>query len=291
MKFATAVILYNPTESEIKNINTYNKFVDKVLIYDNSENKNNDGLLEILDTKNFSYIKNESNEGLCIPLNKAIKYCIENEYDFLLTMDQDSYFLEENIAKYFDDIKNFEGGLLDQVGQFGLWYKNYELRNNDLVFYETRPYLITSSSVININAIKKQNISFDENLFIDSVDFSFSFDIALKGLKNILFTENYFVHNLGDPVKRASYKSLYLIKKNKIIHSPIRVYYIKRNSLYLENKYLNTKMYLHSKKIREGVTKYVKKCLSYSKNPFEVYSYIKKAEKDFKNNNMGKIKK
>lgn len=291
MKFAAVVILYNPTELEINNINSYNKFVDEIFIFDNSENSNNEEILNILELKNFSYIKNDSNEGLCKPLNKAINFCIEKEYDFLLTMDQDSYFLEGNISKYIEDIKKFQD--LDLVGQFGLWYKKHELQNNGSLIFEARPYLITSSSVININTIKKHNIYFDENLFIDSVDFSFSFDITLKGLKNILFSDNYFVHKLGEPIKRASYKTLYLIKKKKYIHSPLRIYYMKRNSLYLEKKYFNSTMEVHAKNIREGVTKYVKKCLNYSKNPLEIYTYIKyikKAEKDFNNNSMGKIK-
>lgn len=289
MKFAAVVILYNPSEAEIKNINTYNKFVTQVLIYDNSETSNNEGLLGNLDLDNFLYFKNESNDGLCVPLNKAINFCIENDYDFLLTMDQDSYFIEENIAKYIEDIKIFPG--VETVGQFGLWYKSRELKNSGLFFYESRPYIITSSAMININAIKKHEILFDENLFIDSVDFSFSFDIVLKGLRNILFSENYVTHKLGDSVKRASYKSLFLIKKKKTIHSPIRVYYMKRNSLYLEQKYANSKLENHCKTIQESVAKYVKICMNYSRNPFEVYSYVKKAVKDFNNNQMGKIKK
>jgi rhamnosyltransferase len=287
MKFAAAVILYNPSEKEIKNINTYLNSVEEVLIYDNTENGDNTNLLDYLNSNNYTYIKNQGNEGLCKPLNKALDHCIEKKYDFLLTMDQDSYFLKENIEKYLEDIINFSN--LETVGQFGLTYEKVELKYENLGFYESKSYLITSSSMININQINNFNIRFDENLFIDCLDYDFSFNLILHGLRNILFTDNYFVHNIGEPIKRASYKSLFLIKKKKTIHSEIRMYYINRNTMYLQNKYANTKLSKYSENYRNIMKKYLETCLSYSKNYFKAKSLLKKGANDFKHNIMGKL--
>ena len=128
---------------------------------------------------------------------------------------------------------------------------------------------------------------FDENLFIDGVDIDYCYAALSKGYKNIKFGRNHFNHSLGEPVRRGTIYTLFLFKKNKTIHSPLRIYYMYRNMLYLEQK--------HKATLPDTVTKlvknykhHIKKSIKYSTNIFTVLRFKRRAIKDFKTNKMGK---
>lgn len=288
MKIFGIVILYHPSKKEILNINTYLSFLDKLLIYDNTDNTTNLDLLKYLKSDNYIYFPQKKNMGLCIPLNYALEEAYKNNCDFLLTMDQDSYFLEYDISTYINEIKKFNN--IEKIGQFGVNYHEFIKRDLTNNFYDYCNYNITSGSVINIKAIKNNNIRFDENLFIDSVDFDFSFQIILKSLKNITFNRIYLQHNLGETKLRASFKSLYLLSKRKNIHSEIRLYYIIRNLLYLKQKYKNSNINIINEinKINNIMNKHIKNSIYYANNPIKSILYVLQAKKDFKNNIFGK---
>jgi rhamnosyltransferase len=284
MRIAACVLLYHPKENDLKNILSYLSKVDKLYIYDNTENKKT--IIPFENVNKIVYFSDCENKGLSIRLNQACKQAISDGFDFLMTMDQDSSFSPENLTNYFADIKNYSNKA--NVGIFGLEYSNENKISNAKNIIATEVHaLITSGSVINLNNYHKIG-GFDENLFIDGVDFDYCFAILKKGLKCILFENNSICHSLGVKTKRASIKTLYLIKKEKQLHSPLRLYYIIRNMLYLEKKYA----LLFPKFILERKKRYSSQIISnmlYSKNIFIILKYRLKAINDFKNNKMGKI--
>ena len=284
MKIAACVVLYHPKKKDLNNILSYLPLVDKLYIYDNSENiKTN---IPFEDHDKIIYISDSENKGLSFQLNQACILAIADGFEFLLTMDQDSYFMNENLIQYFDDIKNYSNK--DKVGIFGLEYSSdSKTAIPQNIFHKEVEFLITSGSILNLRNYKKIG-GFDENLFIDGVDYDFCFATLKMGFKCILFKNNFFNHSIGEKTKNASIKTLYLIKKEKQLHSPIRIYYIKRNLLYLEKKYgaLFPELIL---KMKKRYSSQINSNLLYSKNPFALYKFIFKAKSDFKNNIMGKI--
>jgi rhamnosyltransferase len=287
MKIAATVILYNPNKKDLQNILTYLPMVDKLYVYDNSdENKVALVFEEHNDSKKINYFSDYKNEGVAIRLNQACNQAISDGYDYLLTMDQDSSFLEENLKFYFKDISNYPNK--ERIGIFGLGYtsENQNAENENRNTEESHD-LITSGSVINLNNFKKIG-GFDENLFIDGVDFDYCLASIKKGFKCILFKNNYFIHSVGNKTKRGSFKSLYLIKKDKQLHSPLRIYYMMRNMLYLEKKYkLIFPDYVDE--IKKCYTTVINTNFNYSKNLISFFKYKYKGINDFKNNRMGKI--
>jgi rhamnosyltransferase len=284
MRIAACVILYHPKENDLKNILSYLSKVDKLYIYDNTENKKT--VIPFENHNKIVYFSDCENKGLSIRLNQACNQAISDGYDFLMTMDQDSSFITENLNNYFNDIKNYSNKA--NVGIFGLEYSTENrISNTKNIITDEVHALITSGSVINLNHFDNVG-GFDENLFIDGVDFDYCFAILKKGLKCILFKNNSINHSLGIKKKRASIKTLYLIKKEKQLHSPIRIYYIIRNMLYLEKKY----GLLFPEFILERKKRYSSQIISnmlYSKNIFIILKYRLKAINDFKKNKMGKI--
>lgn len=284
LNIAACVILYNPKIEDLQNITSYLSKVNKLYVYDNSATKLESSFIN--ENEKINYFWDGENQGISIRLNQASRLAISEGYDKLLTMDQDSSFLEENIDKYFRDIKNFKDA--ENVANFGLEYNKVAIAcDTKEIIFEEVDHLITSCSVINLNLFEKIG-GFDENLFIDGVDIDYCYASMKNCYKNIQFKNNFFKHSLGEPVRRASIVSLYLIKKNRVIHSPLRAYYMYRNTLYLEKKYSSVFPEMTKKLVKDYIH-HIKRCVRYSENIITAYKYIFKAYRDFKNNRMGKI--
>ena len=231
--FAACVILYHPKKEDVANLFTYCSKVEKVYIFDNTEGKSNENLF--IGMENVSYFWDGENKGLSIRLNEACQRAIADNFEYLLTMDQDSSFLEENIDGYFKDILNFKGK--EKVAVYGLEYSKNDINDTTKNYIEV-DHLITSASVMNLKLYNEIG-GFDENLFIDGVDIDYCYSALTKGFKSIKFARNFFNHTLGVRTRRGSIFTLYLIKKNVSVHSSLRVYYMYRNMLYIKNKYEN----------------------------------------------------
>ena len=280
--FAACVILYNPSEDNIKNIDTYLSKVSELYVYDNTETKSNENLFK--DYPNVHYYWDGENKGLSVRLNQACERALKSKFDYLLTMDQDSSFLEENIDQYFGNILSFP--TKEKVAVYGLEYILNDI-NDSTPNYSEVDHLITSGSVLNLKLFSEIG-GFDENLFIDGVDIDYCYSALTKGFLNIKLGKLFFEHSLGEPVRRGSIFTLFLIKKNKLIHSPIRVYYMYRNMLYLEKKH-KIQLPELTKKFTKNFKHQINKNTKYSYSWIKVLKYKILAKKDFQNNTMGKI--
>ena len=167
MNIAGVVILYHPDIQQLSdNIQTYLSGLKQLYVYDNSETKTPD-IEEVLFKLNPSiqYYYFNANEGIAKRLNQAMDQAAINQYDYLLTMDQDSSFKEGDFEKYKTLI---QASAFDNVAQFGVNCQP------DFTFPKEQPEvaltLITSGSILNLSLAKKVG-SFNETLFIDFVDF------------------------------------------------------------------------------------------------------------------------
>ena len=283
MKIAAMVILYHPCQETIDNINSYYDYADKIYVFDNTEQQTilKDQLL--LQTK-ISYHHNGRNEGIAKRLNEAAHLCIADEFDWLMLMDQDSGFTEPMIKNYLQSFHQYK--CTKNIAMFGV---NFEQDiQADLLpctpVFSTE--LITSGTLLNLSLFQKIG-GFNENLFIDAVDHEYTIKSLLAGYKIVQFPYILLTHQIGTLVKRASIKTLFLIKKTKKLHSPLRCYYVYRNNLYLQQKYKNTDV-INMQKLNKISKSIIYTTLYYGRNSFKLMQYIFQAKKDFKDNKMGK---
>ena len=227
MNIAGVVILYHPDIQLLsENIKTYVQGLKQLYIYDNSETKT-PGIEEALSKLHpfIQYHYFNANEGIAKRLNRAVEDAAKNNYDYLLTMDQDSSFKEGDFEKYKSQI---QASAYTNVAQFGVNCQP------NLTIPKEQPEealtLITSGSILNLSLIERVGV-FNEDLFIDFVDAEFSYRVIQNGHINLMFSNIILNHTLG---KLIEGRSLANFKKTlRITHSPIRVYYIIRNGLYL----------------------------------------------------------
>lgn len=236
MKISATVVLYKPDLSVLNNIESYGYDVDLLIVIDNSEKVNKELQVELLERfKNIVYYSKNQNLGIATALNIACDISIENECDWILTMDQDSKFL--NFKHYINClIKLDDTSEVALLGANTRRYAQEELPHEPSFEYSEEFSLITSANFLNLklfNAIGR----FDEKLFIDVVDFDYCIRVNLNKYKIYLFKDVLVEHSVGNLYKR---KNLITRKtRNKIEHSPIRVYYYTRNYLNLCSKYNN----------------------------------------------------
>jgi len=251
MNIAGVVILYHPDlELLSANIQTYVSGLKQLIVYDNTETKT-PGIEEALTKINPSiqYKFFNTNEGIAKRLNQAMDQAALNQYDYLLTMDQDSSFKAGDFEKYKTLI---QASAYNHVAQFGVNCQPDFTQPKEQP--EEALTLITSGSILNLSLTK--NIGpFNEALFIDFVDAEFSYRVIQNGYINLMFSNIVLNHNLG---KLVEGRGLGNFKKSmRIIHAPNRVYYIVRNGLYL---------YFKAKGLTPTMKKDVIRCIKIIKN-------------------------
>ncbi len=231
MKLAGSVILYNPDSSVLNNINTYIQILSVLYVVDNSVDANDLVLEELKKNSKIKISKNNQNLGVATGLNIAAKLAIKDNYDWLLTMDQDSSFSNDNISKYEDVFNQINSDV-----NIGIMCPYTGISDNmpDIIENE---HSITSGSIINLNAYEKVG-GFDDYLFIDEVDADFSYKVVMNGYKVLKFPNIHMNHKLGES-KLLGYFN-YFFKKERTIHNSFRIYFMVRNYFIIRSRYINT---------------------------------------------------
>lgn len=285
MKIAAVVILYHPNESAITNIKTYYEYVDKIFVFDNSEVESlvKDDLVNL---PKVEFYQNFENEGIAKRLNEGCKLAMQEHFDWILTMDQDSTFSKDAINYYFNCFKQFKEK--ENTVMIGTNRSREITLNTKICKPQQTGDLITSGSLLNLKAFEKVG-DFDESLFIDLIDNEYCARAKMAGYSVIRFLNIYIIHELGKQVYHSSIKSFFIVKKKKEIHSPLRCYYMYRNMLYLENKYKDSNKDF-TQTLSKDVKARIKICILYGRETRKILKYLKAAKDDFKNNKMGKIR-
>ena len=235
IKISACVVLYNPTIEVIENVATYADKVDHFIVIDNSDSKQPE-IIETLKSiySDLIYVDNHGNLGIATALNIACDTAIDQGSGWILTMDQDSKFI--NFQDYLSCLhllsdKSDIALLAPNTGRFSA--EAIQKNVSDCTF-EEHFLVITSGNFLNLNLFN--NIGrFDDNLFIDVVDYDYCAKVRLAGYKTLLFKNILLEHQLGILHKRENLLTRKIRYKRE--HSPQRTYYIARNYLYLARKY------------------------------------------------------
>lgn len=221
------VIIYYPDEQLAANIRSYLPYLKRLLIIDNTPSQFRAGI-EWPDEYKVMHYHDGENKGIAKRLNDAARQAKNEGCNWLLTMDQDSRF--DNFEHYYNCFIQFAEK--NKISAFGVEYEK-EFESKDCNYSDVMQ-LITSGSIINIDIWERLK-GFDENLFIDEVDFEYCYRSIATGFRVVKFNNVFLRHTIGRSQQFISVKSLK--KSNRALHSPMRIYYMVRNHLYVKNKY------------------------------------------------------
>lgn len=226
---AATIILYNPDESLIENINSCLSQVDRIYLIDNSDKKLNKSLEEFFrDEKKICHTQLKKNVGIAEALNIAFNLAEKDGFKFLLTLDQDSTVTENMVARLYDVISKDENIALVTPEHFDP--SQHEKKIEDKII--DIMYTMTSGNLVRISAAKKVG-GFDSKLFIDHVDHEFCLKLKSSGYQIKKVSSAILLHKLGKS-KTKRFLGINFYPSN---HDPIRIYYRTRNRLFVDKKY------------------------------------------------------
>jgi len=224
------IVLYNPDVKRLReNIDAIINQVEKLILVDNGcqtteyETLTNDNRIVV--------IKHGKNLGIATALNTILRYAKDKGYDWVLTLDQDSLAPSNLIEAYRSVIPNKE--------RLGMVCCKIHDRNFVMQREERLPQVdgyveqcITSASMVNVEAWQDVG-GFDDQMFIDSVDFDFCLMLRKRGWRIFRTYKAVLLHELG----RSEVIRIFGKEYTCSHHSAFRHYYIARNLIYEGRKH------------------------------------------------------
>lgn len=246
MRSAAGITLYNPEIDRLKkNIDSIFTQVETVFLVDNGSD-NIDEIRELLlSYKNVELTENKENLGIAKALNQLCSSALSRGFKWILLLDQDS-FVEEGIIESYSRYTEIE--------KVALLTANFDDENEPVIInsearqpYEQVYRAITSASFVRLDVFKSVG-GFDEDMFIDYVDFDYCATLKEKGYVLLRDNETLVHHRLGHSKEIKFFMAfgrIFGIKKLKkplytYNHSPLRTYYYARNTKYFVFKHKNS---------------------------------------------------
>lgn len=236
MTIYAGITFYEPEQSSVDYVLLLSNLFDRVIIFDNSEVKNTDLDQLFSNKEKYIYINNGKNLGLSIAYNTMIRYSLDNKSQYLMLFDQDSCFNITKVKNFLNDIRKLDENQKTNVMIYAMrtYFFDSELKLIDQNGeYENTQFAITSGSCINIPLLAQAKIFYDENIFIDHLDYDFCSRVIKQNYKIMLCNKYCVKQQLGYKVK------------NKICYSPIRFYYFTRDKLYLNKRNHTFPIYIY----------------------------------------------
>ncbi|MCZ6703360.1 MAG: glycosyltransferase [Ignavibacteria bacterium] len=273
---AGIVILYNPDESVVTNIYSYHDQIKELVAFDNSDCPDDRIISVIKSLPNVHYYTENRNIGIGYALNYGAHWALRNGYDYLLTMDQDSFTSSDMINIMLNSSES-----IDKKGIIVPFYENkFNTDKQKQNTVSEIPFARTSGNLLNLSVFEKAG-KFKENYFIDYVDLEYCMRLRINGYKIIQVQDAVLYHNEGDlEKKKFIFTDVYPWN-----YHPRRWFYKIRNLLYLEDEYKQH----YPRFFRREKIKYLKqfvKIFFYEKNKLSKITNAIKGYKAYKKNKM-----
>ena len=196
MKILVGIVTYYPNEESLsKTCEALNDY--DVFIHDNTND----------------------NIGIASALRKIMDHAVQNGYDWVLTLDQDSEIMPGLIEEYTENVASDIGAMTCIIRD-----RNFEEKQQcgDV------DWCITSGCFMNVRAYLRTP-GYDESLFIDMVDMDICYSLKEAGFRIVRIPFEGLKHEVGYGKKT--------ILGYSYNHEPWRDYYIARNRLVVGNKH------------------------------------------------------
>ncbi|EHP6054889.1 TPA: glycosyltransferase family 2 protein [Escherichia coli] len=230
---SSVTVTYNPDiECLRQQLLSVRKQVDLCVIVDNGSNN-------IIEIKKLNYefdfylIQFDDNYGLAYAQNSGIEYAISSGTEYLLLLDQDSI-LKDEFSKNMKHIYiKYNVGILgpsfydpqNNKIYFGTCYKGPFISRKSIGEVTDVTFVIASGSFFSSDVYKKIG-GMKSELFVDYIDVEWSLRAKNMGYRVCMTNRALMAHTIGD-------SRITIFGRTISVHSPIRRYYLVRNSFYM----------------------------------------------------------
>ncbi|EPC17560.1 glycosyltransferase [Lacticaseibacillus paracasei] len=241
LQIGVVVVSYNPDLNVLRNnlrtLKTHEN-VDCLIVDNGSQNSHE--LKKVGIDLQVDVLLLKKNFGIAYAQNRGFEFFKDREVDWVLTLDQDSLIPSNLVDVYTNSVQlSFPDSAIltcSYVDDEWTEIQKRAMMQADKVVQ--KKYVISSGNLIRVSAWEKVG-GFDEFLFIDLVDFDFDAKLFLAGYKIWETNEVILHHSVGKTLNKPIMQKLLLLPEDAILadHSPMRQYYIYRNSIIFEKRY------------------------------------------------------
>jgi len=232
MRFCACVIAYYPDEQLLrKNVACYREFAEKVFIWQNTPLRDRHELGGLGD--NVEWLGEEDNVGISRALNAVLRRCQEEGIDYLLTMDQDSQFVD--FSYYLRQIESQMPA--ERTVSFAPMTPGESAAPG---CFEPKNYVITSGSMVNVPLALSIG-GYREEFLVDGIDMDFCFKAQKAGLQVVMVGGATLRQRFGETIKVGD--------KEIVSYPPKRLYAIVKSQWMLWADYPQYFRKLHFLKI------------------------------------------
>ncbi len=225
------VVSYKPSLELLQNVTLLIGQVDHVVVVDNTQDSDVfPALMNLERLQGCTVIRNNKNLGIAAALNIGFYEAMRLGFPWVLTFDQDSQISEGYVEAMFSGISAAKNR--SRIGILFPRYLDKKLRIEIPMNRNAKGEAVgcwTSGSMIESAVFKSVGL-FEEQLFIDFVDYEYCMRMRLMGFELIECPKAILLHSLG----RITLHRLLGTITN---HNPKRRYYITRNRLVLIRRY------------------------------------------------------
>lgn len=223
MRCGAGIVLYNPNIERLKqNIDAVTNQVELVVLVDNGSQNSGEIINLYKQYENIRIVMNKSNLGIAKALNQIFELADELEYEWIITLDQDTVLENNTIIKMIDHCNENKIGIICPRVNYEGW-TNRELRKDGC---EDINACMTSGAFTKVESWRMVG-GFEESYFIDYVDNEFCMKLRKQGFRIVRDYSCSMNHQLGE----SKELSLFGKKVHYSKHSPFRCYYMTRNNL------------------------------------------------------------
>jgi len=235
MKVCAGIVTYNPDARRLReNIESVIGQVDRVFIADNAS-ANIAEIKDSLSNKPVEWIENSENLGIACALNQLLNLADKHEYEWILTLDDDSVCGDGMVARLLTATAHYDNIAVSSPRIADSREGSSYIDPDSSVFTEFNEInmCITAGSLTNVRAVLEHG-GFNEKLFIDHVDHEMCLRLKEYGYKIIKVNSAEIFQEFGaESTQRRFLWKTYTQRG----YSPVRVYYHTRNSLFMVRKY------------------------------------------------------
>lgn len=265
IKILAVVVTYYPEMDLLNNdIKSFIDYVDKVLVWENTPHYELKKYRDILCYDKIEYCGDGIN-SISHALNYAWKYAQQNNYDYLLTMDQDSIFDNFYFLKKYAEDHFHENAILGPV----LNKNDYKIRENNPA--TKRECLITSGSLIYVGVLNELG-GYNEKLEIDGIDTELCLRANLKGISSYQVENCNLKQRFGKTEIRHLFGKEFLLSS----YSTKRLESILKSHIYLMRKYNNMSKDVKKHIIRHYVIERIRDIVLFEDDKFIKITYMLK---------------
>lgn len=233
MKILTGLVTFNPDIDRLQeNLSAIVSQDTDILIFDNGS-KNFNEIENLASSLNCKTLSVKKNRGIAYGLKVIMDYAMENDYEWVLSLDQDSVISKKLINKY----KAYAGDI--RIGAITCYIidRNFE-ESADQIYRKGEDEIkqvkkcITSGCFMRVAAYAATD-GYDVSMFIDYVDFDICYALLRAGYQIIKIPFKGLLHEDGHGTN-VSFFGRKCIMYHK---SSWRRFYMMRNEIYLSKKF------------------------------------------------------